>query len=556
MSLCGESSETLNQVIAATARLRSVTQALLLGATAALEAKRAGSGRTALRDRARLGSRNAKRTAEVSEQFARMPNVARGLSMGDLTPEHVEVLAEAARRTSPEAVDTAVELLEAAAQVAPEVLRRDAQDFAARHDPDSVRTVLDRQRRERSAALFIDERTGMGVLNAKFDPVSFALVQQAVENYNDALWRLDGGRDGTPRQVRDNRQRLADSVFEILTDRNALATIEHPAAQAPNTAPAHTSNAEHDRGDDRAAPDRGDAEPHRRDDRAAPDHTSNAEHDVLSVNGHGHHGDTEPHRRDDRAAPDHTSNAEHDVLSVTGHGHHGDAEPHRGDDRAGPARGSGAVVERPAGRSIERWRAAQAPNQLIIVAEIGVIDGTKPDGCCDMLGAGPVPPSILNQLSPDTRISGALFNTAGQPLWLGRSRRLASVAQRLAIAIRDRGCVLCRAPMHRCNDHHIDEWQADNGTTDIPNLAALCGDCHDKLHNNNQRLHQHHATRQWAAKPRTDNNTGTSRSGTTHTDAASAASDRDDTTRRRTTKPRTDTTRSGTDSRTQGTEPP
>ncbi len=149
VSLCGESSETLKQVIAATARLRSVTQALLLGATAALEAKRAGSGRTALRDRARLGSRNAKRTAEVSEQLARMPNVARGLSVGDLTPEHVEVLAEAARRTSPEAVDTAVELLEAAAQVAPEVLRRDAQDFAARHDPDSVRTVLDRQRRER-----------------------------------------------------------------------------------------------------------------------------------------------------------------------------------------------------------------------------------------------------------------------------------------------------------------------------------------------------------------------------------------------------------------------
>ena len=397
VSLCGESSETLNQVIAATARLRSVTQALLLGATAALEAKRAGSGRTALRDQARLGSRNAKRTAEVSAQFARMPNVARGLSVGDLTPEHVEVLADAARRTSPEAVDTAVELLEAAAQVAPEVLRRDAQDFAARHDPDSVRTVLDRQRRERSAALFIDERTGMGVLNAKFDPVSFALVQQAVENYNDALWRLDGGRDGTPRQVRDNRQRLADSVFEMLTDRNALATIEHPAAQTPNT------------------------------------------------------------------APDHTSNADHDILSITGHRHHGDAEPDRGDDRAGPARGSGAVVERPVGRSIERWRAAQAPNQLIIVAEIGVIDGTKPDGRCDMLGAGPVPPSILNQLSPDTRISGALFNTAGQPLWLGRSRRLASVAQRLAIAIRDRGCVLCRAPMHRCNDHHIDEWQADNG---------------------------------------------------------------------------------------------
>ena len=44
--------------------------------------------------------------------------------------------------------------------------------------------------------------------------------------------------DATPRpsQIRDNRQRLADSLFEIVTDRNALAAIEHPAAHTPNTA--------------------------------------------------------------------------------------------------------------------------------------------------------------------------------------------------------------------------------------------------------------------------------------------------------------------------------
>ena len=246
------------RVVAAAGRLRSATEALLLNATAALEAARAGSGRTALRDQARLSVRRAKRTAQVSEQVAQMPNVARGLALGELTAEHAEVLADAARRTSPQAVDNAAELLEAAAAVSPEVLRRDARDFAARHDPDAARTVLDRQRRDRSAALFIDEATGMGVLNARLDPVSYALVLQAVENYNDALWRLDGGRDGTPDQIRDNRQRLADSVFEMLTDRNALATIGHPAARAHNTAhrspdedgPGPNSAAEHSRASD------------------------------------------------------------------------------------------------------------------------------------------------------------------------------------------------------------------------------------------------------------------------------------------------------------------
>ena len=343
--------------------------------------------------------------------------MARGLAAGELNVEHAAVLADAARRTSPDAVDTAAELLEAAAVVSPEALRDQAKKFAARHDPAAAQTELARQRRERCASLFVDESTGMGVLHASFDPVSFALVRQALENYNDALWRLDGGRDATPSQIRDNRQRLADSLFEIVTDRNALAAIDHPAAHGPN----------------------GEAETHR--------------------GG----GDS-----------DATLGGQGDVDSVG-----------------------------PAGRSIDRWRPAQAPNQLVIIAEIGVIDGTKPDGTCELLGAGPVPPSILDDLSPDTRIAGALFDTNAEILWLGRSRRHASAAQQLAVAIRDRGCVLCRSPMHRCDYHHIDEWAADNGLTDVPNLAALCGDCHHKLHNNNQRLQRHPAPTRWTTTPRT-----------------------------------------------------
>ncbi|MXX44389.1 MAG: HNH endonuclease, partial [Acidimicrobiales bacterium] len=117
-------------------------------------------------------------------------------------------------------------------------------------------------------------------------------------------------------------------------------------------------------------------------------------------------------------------------------------------------------------------------------------------------GAGPVPESILNDLSPDTRITGALFAGPGQPLWLGRGRRLASAAQQLAVAIRDRGCVLCGAAMHRCRYHHVDEWDADHGTTDVPNLAALCNDCHNTLHKRGQRLRRDASTRHWVTQRR------------------------------------------------------
>ena len=453
--LGGAGGDTLTQFVAEAARLRSAAQALLLAATAALEANREGSGRTALREHARLSARSAKRTAQTSDQVAQMPNTARGLATGTLTAEHAEVLADAARQTSPEAVDTAVELLEAAAVVPPEVLRRDARDFAARHDPDTVRSVLDRQRRQRSAALFIDHSTGMGVLNARLDPVSFALVQQAVENYCDALWRADGGRDGTPDEIRDNPQRIADAIFEMLTDRNALTTIAHP------TAPAHTSHGSRDT--HRST----DETPHRCD-------------------------DTEPAHRSDCAGPDTHRSAEHDDNRHAGHSRNSDST----------GRGSDELCDCAPGRSIGRWRPAQAPNQLVIIADIGIIDGTRPDGLCEALGAGPVPPAILDDLSPDTRISGAIFGGPGQVLWHGRSRRHASTPQQLAIAIRDRGCVLCRKPMHRCEYHHIDEWRADNGTTDETNLAALCDDCHNNLHNNNRQLRRGPTPNTWTTQPR------------------------------------------------------
>ncbi len=449
MPLGGAGADTLTQFVAEAARLGSAAQALLLAATAALEADREGSGRTALREHARLSARSAKRTAQTSDQVAQMPNTARGLATGALTAEHAEVLADAARHTSPEAVDTAVELLEAAAVVPPEVLRRDARDFAARHDPDTVRSVLDRQRRQRSAALFIDHSTGMGVLNARLDPVSFALVQQAVENYCDALWRADGGRDGTPDEIRDNPQRIADAIFEMLADRNALATIAHPAA--------HTA------------------------------HTSNRSGDTP------HSAGETPHRCDD------TEPADDSRID-----HHAPSGPEPGSGRHDTAGGDSndTVCDCAPGRSIGRWRPAQAPNQLVIIADIGVIDGTRPDGLCEALGAGPVPPAILDDLSPDTRISGAIFAGPGQVLWHGRSRRHASTPQQLAIAIRDRGCVLCRKPMHRCEYHHINEWHADNGTTDETNLAALCDDCHNTLHNNNRQLRRGPAPNRWTTQPR------------------------------------------------------
>ena len=128
------------------------------------------------------------------------------------------------------------------------------------------------------------------------------------------------------------------------------------------------------------------------------------------------------------------------------------------------------------------------PPGRIIAVTAGVVDGTDPDGSCEIIGVGPVPSTVLDSISPDDRLVGAIFGGNGQPLWLGRMERLANLAQYVAVALRDRGCVLCRAPMHRCRIHHIDEHCADEGPTDIENLAALCNSCHLWLHRTNRRV--------------------------------------------------------------------
>lgn len=77
-------------------------------------------------------------------------------------------------------------------------------------------------------------------------------------------------------------------------------------------------------------------------------------------------------------------------------------------------------------------------------------------------------------------------DNAGQPLNLGRERRLFSRAQRLALAARDGGCRWpgCERPPSWCEAHHIDHWQRDGGRTDVADGILLCRHHHLLAHNN------------------------------------------------------------------------
>ena len=62
-----------------------------------------------------------------------------------------------------------------------------------------------------------------------------------------------------------------------------------------------------------------------------------------------------------------------------------------------------------------------------------------------------------------------------RPLYLGRSRRIATADQRLMLYAKDRGCTApgCDIPGYWTEVHHTDDW-ARGGLTDIDRLTLAC----------------------------------------------------------------------------------
>jgi len=81
-----------------------------------------------------------------------------------------------------------------------------------------------------------------------------------------------------------------------------------------------------------------------------------------------------------------------------------------------------------------------------------------------------------------------MFDTDGRALNLGREQRLFTEKQRIAMAARDGGCIMCGAPPSWTEAHHIDHWDAHNGRTDVDDGVLLCRFCHLNVHNNNWRI--------------------------------------------------------------------
>lgn len=110
-----------------------------------------------------------------------------------------------------------------------------------------------------------------------------------------------------------------------------------------------------------------------------------------------------------------------------------------------------------------------------------------------LVGAGLVPGDDLTgdrisasqarRLACTAHIIPAVLDGRSIPLDLGRSRRLFTPAQRLAMAVRDGMCRAegCDVPATWCEAHHLHPWK-HGGRTDIDDGALLCSHHHHRVH--------------------------------------------------------------------------
>ncbi len=102
---------------------------------------------------------------------------------------------------------------------------------------------------------------------------------------------------------------------------------------------------------------------------------------------------------------------------------------------------------------------------------LGSIDGTDQ----------PVSVGQLRRLAGDAGIVPEVLGGEGEVLDLGRSKRMFTGPQRIALIERDGGCATCHAPPEHCEAHHIDWWE-QGGRTDLANGVMLCTRCHHDIH--------------------------------------------------------------------------
>jgi Domain of unknown function (DUF222)/HNH endonuclease len=124
--------------------------------------------------------------------------------------------------------------------------------------------------------------------------------------------------------------------------------------------------------------------------------------------------------------------------------------------------------------------------QVLLVIDHDVLTLGREVGRCQLHDGSAIGTHTAQRLCCDARIQ-PLIHSGGQPLALGRSRRLVNRAQRRALRFRDGpGCAFPSCAGRHVDAHHLVAWER-GGATDLANLVLLCRHHHRLLHEGGYR---------------------------------------------------------------------
>jgi hypothetical protein len=129
-----------------------------------------------------------------------------------------------------------------------------------------------------------------------------------------------------------------------------------------------------------------------------------------------------------------------------------------------------------------------------VVVTIGLEELLAKAGIGEIADGTQLTADQLLRIADEAEIWPTIIDRNGVPLALGRSRRLASPGQTMALIARDAGCSFpgCTHPASWCDRHHILDW-IFGGLTDLDNLTLLC-----RYH------HTHFLQKGWSCRINTD----------------------------------------------------
>lgn len=173
-----------------------------------------GDGGTGvLAQAAGLSRRAAAGQVKTAERLQALPDVQRAVQSGQVSFTNAKALADAADKTSAEAVAEDSDLLAKAASLTPEQFAREAGQWAAKRQDDGGESDYRRLRRRRRLSIF-DGDDGMVHVRGELDPVAGAKMRsrfcKEIERLRRADLKLPKG------ERRSYHQRMADA-FESLT---------------------------------------------------------------------------------------------------------------------------------------------------------------------------------------------------------------------------------------------------------------------------------------------------------------------------------------------------